>query len=408
LIKNYFITLIQQYGNSGIIVSLALEFLGLPIPGEPLMAFLGYLTWKNSNESLILSIIYAVIGTFLGSILAYAIGFRYGENFLIKYGRYIFITQDKLEYTERMVNKNKVLLLLFSRYIPGARHIVPYLSGISKIKLSSFLFYNLIGSIIWCISFIGLGFVLGENWNRIETIAKGYFYIIVLLIGFIFIVIKYFGKYKKMIFTVTFPVLLFIKLSEDLIRNELVIFDKTIYDYISTFISKSTTTIMVVITYMGSASILVLIALLTYVILRRNKNCTLYGKVIAVNLGATWILNEVFKVIFHRQRPDILRLVEVGGFSFPSGHSMVSLSFYGLILYFIYKNTKNSFIKYLLVIFFSLLILFIGISRIYLGVHYASDVLAGFSAGFAWLAIFITLINKYYLQEPKRHNSRRM
>lgn len=397
MIKDYFITLIQQYGNLGIIISLILEFLGLPIPGEPLMTFWGYLTWKSPNGLFILAAIYAIIGAFLGSVLAYVIGFKYGEKFLMKYGKYIFITRDKLEYTETMVNKNKVILLLFSRYIPGVRHIVPYLSGISKMKLSSFLFYNLIGATIWCISFIGLGFVLGENWNKIEIVETSYLYIFALLIVFIYIVIKYFSKHKKAIFTITFPVLLFIKLSEDLIRNELAVFDQSIYAYLSTYISKSTTVILIAVTYMGSAQVLILVALLSYLILRKSKNYALYGKTIAVNLAATWIFNEVFKVIFHRQRPDILRLVDVIGFSFPSGHSMVSLSFYGLILYFIYKNMENGFKKYLFVTFFSLLILFIGISRIYLGVHYASDVLAGFSAGFAWLAIYITIINKYYL-----------
>jgi undecaprenyl-diphosphatase len=154
---------------------------------------------------------------------------------------------------------------------------------------------------------------------------------------------------------------------------------------------------MIVITYMGSAQTLILISVLNYLIVRKDKRYSLYGKVIAVNLGITWIFNEIFKVIFHRQRPDILRLVEAGGFSFPSGHSMVSISFYGLILYFVYKNIENGFIRYLLVAFLILLIVSIGISRVYLGVHYASDVLAGFSAGAAWLAVFIALVNKYYL-----------
>ena len=114
---------------------------------------------------------------------------------------------------------------------------------------------------------------------------------------------------------------------------------------------------------------------------------------IALNLAIVSVLNEAFKVIFHRERPDILRLVEAGGFSFPSGHSMISMSFYGFIAYLFYANMKSRW-KYLIISMFSVIILLIGISRIYLGVHYASDVLAGFSAGLTWLAIFVMLINK--------------
>lgn len=399
MIKNYLIAFIVKYGNISILASLFIEFLGFPVPGETLMAFMGYLTWKSTGKSLILAIVFAVIGTFLGALFAYGIGYRYGEGFLLKFGRYVSITKEKLDRTEAAVNKNRALLLIFSRFIPGVRPIVAYLSGISKINFSSFLIYNLIGSIIWCSTFIGLGFTLGENWREIEHIAKGYIYIIALLIVFIFVVIRYFGRYRIMIFSIALPVMLFIKLSEDLIRNELSPFDQGIYNFLSEFISKDMTVVMKWFTYLGSSPTLIIIAVLSYIVLQKNQRYFLYGHFIAANLGITWLIDETFKFAFHRQRPDILRLVEASGFSFPSGHSMVSMSFYGLILYFVYINTENSFRRYAFTALLSLLILCIGISRIYLGVHYASDVLAGFSAGFAWLALFITLVNKYFLQK---------
>jgi len=399
-LRHYIITLIGQYGNAGIALGLALEFLGLPIPGESMMAFVGYMAEKSAAPSLALPIIYAVVGTNIGSILAYAIGFRYGEKALIKYGRYIFITDEKLKKTENFVNKDRVLLILLSRYIPGIRHVTPYLCGISRINLSSFLIFNFIGSLIWCVSFIALGSFLGEKWKVIEGIVRGYFLIFVLLTLFAIVVVRYFRKHKEVIFMITFPTILFIKLSEDLLRDELTVFDSTIYSYLSRYISKNLTWVMKAVSDLGSAPVLIAIAISGFIILRKSKKYY-YSKVIMINLVAVWVLNDTFKVVFHRQRPDILRLVEAGGFSFPSGHSMISMGFYGFLIYLCNVNIEKGWERRIAVFLMSLLILFIGISRIYLGVHYASDVLAGFSAGLAWLVIFITLVNKYYISRFK-------
>ncbi len=89
------------------------------------------------------------------------------------------------------------------------------------------------------------------------------------------------------------------------------------------------------------------------------------------------------------------------GYSLPSGHSMVSLAFYGLIIYFIYKNIENKHIKWTLIAVLSLLIVFIGISRIYLGVHYTSDVLAGFLLAIPYLIIYISTFNKIVMERDK-------
>lgn len=222
-----------------------------------------------------------------------------------------------------------------------------------------------------------------------------YLFSSIFLIVFIFMVAKYFKNRRKTIFLIAFPVLLFINLCEDLIRKELTVFDNTIYTFLSGFISSNLTILMKVLSYIGSAQILIIITLLSFLIFKKHKYYKQYWKIIALNLSMTWILNAIFKIIFHRQRPDILILSQASGYSFPSGHSMVSISFYGLVIYLCYTNIKSNWIKYIAVILLCLLIIFIGVSRIYLGVHYASDVIAGFSSGFAWLIVYITLAKKY-------------
>lgn len=394
MIKEYIITTAQHYGSIGVAIGLALEFLGLPVPGETLMTFLGYLAWKGVNKSLLPAIIWAVIGTNAGSLIAYFIGFRFGENILIKYGKYVFITKDKIDKTKELMLKNKTFLLLFSRYVPGVRHVVPYLSGISKINIKGFAIYNLIGSILWCVTFVGFGAVLGDKWSAVENLVKGYFFIIVLLAVFIYVVIKYFDKHKKAIFAITLPILLFIKLSEDLIRQELTLFDSIIHSYLFRFTSEGLNVIATTFSYVGTEQFLIIFALLIYLISRRYKKYALYSKILMIDLIASIGLNISFKIIFHRELPRISELVEISGLSFPNSHSMVGLSFYGLILYLCYKNINDGYKKYFAVVSLGFLIFLIGLSRVYLGVNYASDVLAGFAGGFAWLAVFITLVNR--------------
>ena len=99
----------------------------------------------------------------------------------------------------------------------------------------------------------------------------------------------------------------------------------------------------------------------------------------------------------NNQRPTEYRLIEETGFSFPSGHSMVSMAFYGYLIYLIYKYVKNKYIKWISIVLLSILICSIGISRIYLGVHYTSDVLGGFLISVSYLVIYISAVIKSFV-----------
>lgn len=113
------------------------------------------------------------------------------------------------------------------------------------------------------------------------------------------------------------------------------------------------------------------------------------GVCAAVNLVCAVCINLFVKEIVHRPRPEeSLRLVSETGYSFPSGHSMVSMAFYGLLLWMVWNYEKDRVVKWMCVLGFALVILLVGISRVYLGVHYASDVVAGFCVSAAWLAVY--------------------
>jgi undecaprenyl-diphosphatase len=212
---------------------------------------------------------------------------------------------------------------------------------------------------------------------------------------------EYVIRHKSAIFSIAIPLFIFIELSEDYIRSEFSVFDLRVYTFLSGFMSESLTMTMKTITYFGSALILAILAVCLYFVFIRYEKYAVYARLIIINLAASSILNELFKVLFHRERPNVLRLVDVTGFSFPSGHSMTSLSFYGFLVYIFLKNVKSIYIRIMVAASLSILILLIGISRVYLGVHYASDVLAGFSEGLTWLAGFIVLSKRHFVHNEK-------
>lgn len=188
----------------------------------------------------------------------------------------------------------------------------------------------------------------------------------------------------------------FLALTEDVFNKEIMQGDIIGYKMISTFlISDFVTPIAKFITNFGGA-IFLSIATIALLLLIKNKKI---GLSIFSNIVIITILNQLLKRILRRPRPTEFRIVEETGYSFPSGHSMVSMAFYGYLIYLVYRYIKNKYIKWSLIVLLSILICLIGISRIYLGVHYTSDVLGGFLLSISYLVVYISLIKKILSEE---------
>ncbi|MDY2777839.1 MAG: phosphatase PAP2 family protein [Collinsella sp.] len=111
----------------------------------------------------------------------------------------------------------------------------------------------------------------------------------------------------------------------------------------------------------------------------------------ALNLGLSTVLNILLKELVQRPRPEGFRLAVESGFSFPSGHSMAAMAFFGLIVWLIWRHEGDRRLRALLSAAFCIVILMVGVSRVYLGVHYASDVVGGFCASIVWLVLYTRL-----------------
>ena len=174
----------------------------------------------------------------------------------------------------------------------------------------------------------------------------------------------------------------------EIVTNNILIYDNAIYNFIiNTFESDIMTKVLKLITQLGGLLYFTILSFLVVVLAKRKKTKLL----IPINIGLGTIINLIIKEIIKRPRPSVTRLVNESGYSFPSGHAMTSIAFYGFLIYLIYKRIQNKYLKWALIIVLCILIFLIGFSRIYLGVHYASDVISGFIAGAIYLIIFIKI-----------------
>ena len=172
--------------------------------------------------------------------------------------------------------------------------------------------------------------------------------------------------------------------------------DLNIYKFFSeNIINDKLTPIVKVITHVGGAKIVFVLTILAIILIKGLKNKLF----LLTGIVGTAGLNVVLKHIIQRERPNINRLIPEKGYSFPSGHSMMSMAFYGMLIFLIFKYVKNTALKWTLIVIFTILLSTIGITRIYLGVHYPSDVIGGFLVSLTYLFILTEIYNKVKIEE---------
>lgn len=196
-------------------------------------------------------------------------------------------------------------------------------------------------------------------------------------------------NYKWIIFFLL--VLIFGMIAKDVFKKEIFEFDATIYNFLVNHRNTVLNLIFTGITKLGNALILAILTILCIIFIKDKK----YKILVPINILAITALNILLKNIFVRPRPDILRLIEETGYSFPSGHAMASTAFYGLLIYIAHKKIENKKVRNTICVMLTILILMINISRIYVGVHYASDVLAGMCFSIAYLILITRILLMY-------------
>lgn len=199
---------------------------------------------------------------------------------------------------------------------------------------------------------------------------------------------------------------LFIDLTESIHSDVLASYDSKVTEFVTSFRNPGLNIFMQWITHVGDLyGYIVLTTICTVLFYLKFRNWRYVLEMVFV-LAISGLSNSALKQVIDRARPDVDHLVSVATLSYPSGHAMSAISFYGFLIYLIYNIRMRRVFKISLIILFSLMIFLIGVSRIYLGVHFPSDVAGGYIAGFIWIIFCVVLFHVIDLLRKRKKKKR--
>lgn len=201
MIKAILIAIIKglsQFGHVGVFLAMAFESACIPLPSEVTLPLAGYMAYMGKGTVLSMAVT-GTLGCLFGSLLAYVVGYFGGRPLVIKYGKYVFLSEKELERTDRFFEKHGEITIFFSRLLPVVRTFISLPAGISRMNVFKFSLLTVLGSFPWCLLFVYLGHKMGENWITIEEKFKGLDYAVaaVIVAGVIYFIYKKVKERKK-------------------------------------------------------------------------------------------------------------------------------------------------------------------------------------------------------------------
>ena len=167
-----YITLgMSAFGYSGLFVLMALESMIAPVPSEVVMPFAGYLVLQGRFDFW-LAVIVSGLGSVFGSLISYYMGAYLGRPFILKFGKYLLLEEEHLEWTEKWFKKQGDKTIFISRFIPVVRHLISIPAGIARMSMKKFVVYTFIGATAWNLILLYAGFKLGEHWDKIHQYSR--------------------------------------------------------------------------------------------------------------------------------------------------------------------------------------------------------------------------------------------
>jgi membrane protein DedA with SNARE-associated domain/membrane-associated phospholipid phosphatase len=432
------LALIEHYGYLVVLFGVMLESTGVPLPGETILLASGILV-QRGHLDLGYTIAFGISGAVLGDQIGYWVGREGGRPFVLKWGRYLFITPERLARAEAFFARHGGKAVFLARFFSGFRVFGALVAGISRMRWGSFILYNALGGALWATAVVLLGYLLGSSIGLVERwLGRA---TLMLLAGLAVVVAFYLayrwaannrarlvewgeallayppvarlrrrydrqlrwmlrrltpGQYLGLHLTLGLIAAggclwLFGGVVEDLLTGDpLVRFDRVVDDYLHSHATPPLTKFFLVVTAFGSLEAIVLLGVVVAALLAWRRMWMLLVTWLAAVAGSA-LLDRLLKEFFHRPRPHFAHplLVETS-YSFPSGHAMESFVVYGMLAYFAVLALRTWEARVGVVCGAALLVVLIGFSRMYLGVHYFSDVIAGYAAGGVWLSALIT------------------
>jgi membrane protein DedA with SNARE-associated domain len=183
ILSSFIVAVISTLGYAGVVLLMAIESACIPLPSEIIMPFAGYLVHTGQFNLWLVGIAGAV-GCVLGSLIAYWVGMYGGRPLIEKYGKFVLVSKHDLDLADRWFARYGEIITFFSRLLPVIRTFIAFPAGIARMNLKRFIIYTFLGSLPWCIGLAYVGQILGEQWDKNETL-KAWFHRFDFVIGII-------------------------------------------------------------------------------------------------------------------------------------------------------------------------------------------------------------------------------
>jgi undecaprenyl-diphosphatase len=432
------LSLIEQYGYLVVFFGVMLESTGVPLPGETILLAAGFLA-QRGHIDVGDAIVFGILGAVVGDQIGYWVGREGGRPFVLRWGHYVRITPERLARAEAFFERHGGKAVFLARFFAGLRVFGALVAGISRMRWGTFVFYNVLGGAVWATAVVLVGYLAGgslglvERWLGRATLVLAALVAVVVsfylayrwaannraqLVRYGEAILSYPpvarlterydrqlswllrrltpGQYLGLHLTVGLVAAagclwLFGGIAEDILTNDpLVRYDRAIADYLHSVATPPLTLFFLVVTALGSIETIALLGIIMAAVFAKRRQWLYLGSWIAA-AGGSAVLDRLLKELFARPRPFFEHpLLRETSYSFPSGHAMESLVVYGMLAYFAVLALDSWRARTAVVFGAVLLVLLIGFSRMYVGVHYFSDVVAGYAAGGVWLSALIT------------------
>jgi undecaprenyl-diphosphatase len=434
--------LLETYGYLAVLLLVGLESLGIPLPGET--ALLTASAYAAAGHLSIVGVIAAAaVGAVLGDAGAYWIGRTGGLALVRRYGRLFRVDDAKLEHAQAFFKRHGGKTVFLGRFVSLLRMLAALLAGVTRMPYGRFSVFNVTGGICWALLFGSLGYGFGRHLPQLEHAVGQAGALVVLLAALLvalilagrwvvnnaaeirgwvtrsiehigaspflrrlhgrhpktwsfvarrFAATEYLGLHLTVGLGLSLGALwLFGGISEDIVHHDpLTQFDLAIAHAFYRHASPTGVAIAKAVSLLGSPAFVAAWGLMLVALLLVRRQYMLLGGWIAALAGGG-LLDVALKRVFHRARPTWdVPLLTARGWSFPSGHAMGSLVAYGMLAYLLVRETHRHQQRLAVIACATVLILLIGLSRMYLGVHYFSDVIGGYAAGVVWLGACIS------------------
>jgi undecaprenyl-diphosphatase len=390
------ISLFARYGYLVIFGAVLLENAGVPSPGHTVMLAGGALA-QQGHLRLALVIATGALAAILGDNIGYIIGHRGGRALLLKYGHRFFVTPKTVEKAERFFERHGPKAVFLARFVTGLQTVGALLAGASRMHWRTFFVWNLLGALAWATCYAVLGYLFGASWQMLERWVghAGLFLAAILAIGVGVLMLRRRASIGRQLdrylpaaldkrqaalgLVALGSAALFAKIAEDVVNRESTQFDRAVSLWVHRFDTPSIDLVMRLFTFIGSFPVIALVAIVVLTWCWRRGDRDAFAGLLGV-IAVNEALNFALKHLFGRPRPNLFEeIATLHSYSFPSGHAMAAAAIYGMIAVVIARLAPS--LRLWVGLAAVALALLIGLSRVYLGVHWITDVLAGYAAG---------------------------